>query len=381
MAASSAEKGEPLGGVRQARWWCFTLNNYSPAELVLIRRWVDRVDKFVATYLIFQQEVGENGTPHLQGCVCFNKKMRLTEVRTLLRRAHWEVARNIDASIKYCKKDDSRLEDTTPEEFGVKRTQGERSDLNSLKRDLDNGENYDFLVENHFAHMVKHYKFVQYELFRRAEKRDFKSFVIVLHGAAGWGKTRIAHDFCKQFNLNLYMRSPGNGKNTWFDGYNPGDAIIIDDFKGQIVGTLLLQMLDRYALAVETKGGKVNFNPPVVFITSNGDWRDWYNGNKVDCRALERRIDICVKCFENRPMYFIGEGDGPWAEVACNTGGNFARLGFGQMLEGYNNVLHFLLVNANIHGIGRFEEVQDAVRELHQCGSSPATPVIIPSSP
>lgn len=45
---------------------CFTLNNYTSREFDLIKQTP------VSVYGIIGEEVGENGTPHLQGCMNFS---------------------------------------------------------------------------------------------------------------------------------------------------------------------------------------------------------------------------------------------------------------------------------------------------------------------
>jgi len=57
--------------ISPAKKWVFTLNNYTETHIVSLREKLKN-DKY-----IFQEEVGEEtGTPHLQGWVCFSKKVR-----------------------------------------------------------------------------------------------------------------------------------------------------------------------------------------------------------------------------------------------------------------------------------------------------------------
>jgi len=79
--------------------WCFTLNNYSEAEAGDVEN-IPGVN-----YFLYGREVSSTGTPHLQGVITFRKAHRLSGVRTHLPRAHWEICRNLKASITYCKKD------------------------------------------------------------------------------------------------------------------------------------------------------------------------------------------------------------------------------------------------------------------------------------
>lgn len=53
--------------VNPAKAWCFTLNNYSENERgALVQRFSDLDDKY---YFIVGCEIGESGTPHLQGYI------------------------------------------------------------------------------------------------------------------------------------------------------------------------------------------------------------------------------------------------------------------------------------------------------------------------
>ncbi len=96
------DRSEKIGNSKQssqARWWSFTLNNWTEPEyddlLVMLRDHLYVVGK----------EVGASGTPHLQGHVEFKAKVRLSAVKKMIPRAHWEITRNKDASRVYCQKD------------------------------------------------------------------------------------------------------------------------------------------------------------------------------------------------------------------------------------------------------------------------------------
>lgn len=86
-----------------ARHWCFTLNNWQQAELKEI------VDQCLAKgyRYVIGKEVGESGTPHLQGYVELKKKSRFNTIFNgpWISRIHWEKSRNPQASRAYCKKD------------------------------------------------------------------------------------------------------------------------------------------------------------------------------------------------------------------------------------------------------------------------------------
>lgn len=83
----------------KARNWCFTLNNYTEDDI----KHLQTVEQYV-----FQEETGENGTPHLQGLIMFKNARALTAMKKINGRCHWEICRNKIASIQYCTKDSSR---------------------------------------------------------------------------------------------------------------------------------------------------------------------------------------------------------------------------------------------------------------------------------
>lgn len=109
----------------QSTHWCFTINNYTNAEQDRLRGLGADLAGAGLRYLCYGREVGDGGTPHLQGYVVFSLRVRLRRLRDLIsRRGHYEVSRARGTEgADYCKKDGDF------DEFGVLPTRGRpRSD-------------------------------------------------------------------------------------------------------------------------------------------------------------------------------------------------------------------------------------------------------------
>ena len=137
----------------KAKNWCFTLNNYTPADIDKLSSPLDGVK-----YLIFGREVGAFGTPHLQGTVCFQSRKRLSQVITIIGQAHCTVCSNFLAQcIDYCKKDGDFTEHGTIPEG----RNGERSDLEEFKESVKEGVTDRELRELHSSVCAKYPQFVK----------------------------------------------------------------------------------------------------------------------------------------------------------------------------------------------------------------------------
>ena len=87
--------------ISPAKRWCFTLNNWTEDELSSIS------SKFrvLCSICLIGSEVGDEGTPHLQGYAEFLTKCR-PKAHELSERLHWEKCKgNRDANVRYCSKD------------------------------------------------------------------------------------------------------------------------------------------------------------------------------------------------------------------------------------------------------------------------------------
>jgi len=86
MAAGAKEPAKAPRG----RSWIVTKNNPTEDELTLWRTVVSEGDRFC-----WQIEKGEEGTPHIQGCVHFVEPARFTTLQNRLPGFHLEICRYV----------------------------------------------------------------------------------------------------------------------------------------------------------------------------------------------------------------------------------------------------------------------------------------------
>ncbi len=97
--------------------------------------------------------------------------------------------------------------------------------------------------------------------------------VTVLVGPTGCGKTRYVYD--THSAEQLYRLPVTDG--FWLDGYSQQEAVLFDEFTGNMPMSRFMQLIDRYPVSVPRKGGFLLWGPPRwIYITSNLDPRDWY---------------------------------------------------------------------------------------------------------
>lgn len=84
--------------------WCWTYNNFSKEDIEDVKKWCGiNCKKWV-----FGEEIGEEGTPHLQGYFVMEKGIRITGFKKILVlcKFHFEVVKGTEEeNIDYCTKD------------------------------------------------------------------------------------------------------------------------------------------------------------------------------------------------------------------------------------------------------------------------------------
>lgn len=106
----------------KSRSWVYTINNPDDHDIDMFRP---------GTYGVHQLEMGETGTPHLQGVCHFDQPKTLAAVKKIHNKAHWEVMRgSLKQAVDYCTKEDTRV--TPPVTWGEMPNQGKRTDLHDV---------------------------------------------------------------------------------------------------------------------------------------------------------------------------------------------------------------------------------------------------------
>jgi hypothetical protein len=268
----------------RARHWCFTLNNWTEDEYAQLEHLGTK--DCTIEYLIIGKEVGEEGTPHLQGFCSFRVKQSLRGAKRFLGvRCHLEAARGRPyQAAEYCRKEGEYVE------FGkCPPGSGARTDLVDAVARVKSGATKSDLIEESPALLARYPRFFSELFLSHGKSRDWETQVFVYYGETGIGKTRKAFEESNR----PYMHSGG----CWFDGYDGEEEVIFDDFGGsEFKLTYLLKLLDRYPMKVPVKGGFVNWIPKKIWITSNYSPKEWYaNAKDEHVRALLRRLTKVVR--------------------------------------------------------------------------------------
>lgn len=271
---------------KKSRGWCWTWNNYGAEDVERVRTLL----RDNCVYGIYGRERGERGTAHLQGYIYFNNARSFRGVKNLFQcdRVHLEAARgNPSQNREYCSKDGDF------EEFGTLPRKGARNDLVEIQTMLDSGTAESEVAETHFAKWcIYRRSFQAYRRLRRTRVRTWKSNVVWIYGPTGSGKTyRALGEGARLSQSQAWIAFDNSG--TWFDGYDAHKVVIFDDFRGEAPLAFLLRLLDRYPMTVPVKGDSVNWQPRIIYITSNLSPRECYQHTLEEHLApLYRRIEL-----------------------------------------------------------------------------------------
>jgi len=275
----------------------FTLNNYTAAEVQAIK---DAADAGHFKYIVFQEERGANGTPHLQG---YAQRSGPTELSTwksyLSTRVHIEPARASAAKNReYCTKDADRIPGSLIYEKGEIPVPGERNDLQAVvDAARDTSISMRDIVDIDGVGFLKHFKGIACIRSLYTEPRKEKTKVFWLYGGTGLGKSHLVHTIAP----SAYWKQ----NSGWWCGYEPAlhADVVVDDYRTRFCEfEELLKLFDRYPLTVQTKGGNVPFTAKRIFISTPKSPNDtWSLRNDEDIQQLLRRIDVIVE-FTSSPI-------------------------------------------------------------------------------
>jgi len=277
----------------QGQNWCFTINNPTPAmEQALVT--LAEMDENVK-YLVYGREVGQAGTPHLQGYIELKKKWRGSTLKQAIgMTAHIELRKaKAYQAAQYCKKDGDFVE------FGEVPTAPKSQDVKQRWRMV-----LDKCREGDWEYMAKEepYLWLMQEKKLRSHYKCPGSIEMLdnewIYGPTGTGKSRDA----RTRYPNAYIK---DASSHWWDGYNGEDVVIIEDLDKYHVkqGYYLKIWADHYAFPAQIKGGQMMVRPKKIIVTSNYAPKDiWQDDTTVG--PLLRRFTLVFKAGENLAPVF-----------------------------------------------------------------------------
>jgi len=265
-----------------SRGYSIVINNYTVEQY-------EKLCQESHDYMVIAKEVGEGteatpeGTPHLQAYIYKKSKISFAGLKKRNPTAHIEPALgNAQHNHDYCKKGEQpkkeweALKTKGPlygknadfKEFGTLPEQGKRTDLEEIATAIMKGETtVEKVLETQptIYHNYGRTLNALEDLKQRKLYRKETTTCIWYHGPTGTGKSHTAF-------LNFTPETHYVYKNSdkgWWDGYKQQETVIINEFRGSIPYSFLLELIDKYPVDVPRRGREpMPFLSKKIIITS-----------------------------------------------------------------------------------------------------------------
>ncbi len=262
---------------KKYKHWCFTINN--PEHEIVYK-------PLSMQYLVVGLEEAGTGTEHLQCYVCFNTKLRRTQVSKIFSRAHLEPMNGTpkQASV-YCKKDGVYTE------YGILPKSPKQGARLNLQKKWDQA----FLnaKQGNFDAIPKYMLIRFYAAFKRiaqdnpvipADLEHKDNYWIV--APTGFGKSTYAREKWP----NFYDKGP----NKWWVGYKDQETVLCDDFgpdQCKFLHWYMKRWADNFAFPMETKGGGHMIRPKHIIVTTQYSIEECFEDQLV-ADAIRNRFNV-----------------------------------------------------------------------------------------
>lgn len=247
----------------KARAFVFTVNNWTEEDIMGVQLLAEH-----AQYLVYGKEVGKCGTPHLQGYVYFKNARTWNIIQKHIPRCYKAKAFTLEEGIAYCKKEGDF------HEFGVEPKAGRRTDLDAVKEEIVSGKRVDDIVlENPsiFHQYGRTLSKIEDVTMRKRFRTEMTEGIWYI-GETGAGKS---HKAFEGFTPETHYVYPYDG--DWCDGYAQQETLILNEFRGQIAYSRLLELVDKWPASLRRRGREpMPFTSKRVIVTSKMHPRDVY---------------------------------------------------------------------------------------------------------
>ena len=311
---------------KQARDWCFTVNNPVQSEQEFLE-YLKTVSDL--RYAVFQRErAPETGTEHYQGYFEFTQPKWFTTIKKYLSKANIGVDAHIEQrrakrtqARLYCMDEETRISPTYYE-YGEFIEDGERTDLTDIMRDIENDVSFYDLSKKHgnrFIRVMKWAKEYRQAYLENKYKRLFRKMqVYYIYGSAGCGKT--SYVFNKHGYDDVYRTT--NYEFGWIDDYNGEKVLFLDEFRSSFKISEILDYLDGQPIRIRGR----HFNRvacyDTVYIVSNISLKEQYTNiqqNEPETWAAFLRRITAVYNFDISKETPVNKHTGKLQEKAAIT--------------------------------------------------------------
>lgn len=235
----------------RSRAFCFTFNNYTDSDLTqLIETFNESTEKY-----IFQEEMGKEGTPHLQGVVKFKNQRSFDALKKINTKIHWEICKNWIASVKYCSKQDSK-------------------NGKLWSKGIDKPATAEIIDDLADRHLYDWQKCVLEEIIPFEQStRDIRTINWIVDPIGACGKTCLAKHMCMTNELCIYITGKSADVKFAISGMKVKPEICLFDFTRSNEQYVSYQAIEEVKngifFSTKYESRQVIFNPPTVIIFSN----------------------------------------------------------------------------------------------------------------
>lgn len=274
----------------KSRDYVFTTNNYTDEHEAQLR-------ELKCQYIVYGREVGEQGTPHLQGYVRFQHQKTMKAAHKGMPPSHLEIKKGTPAqAIAYCKKDGDVYERGEPPKTPKDGGQMEKDRWKEINKRAREGDE-EWLQENEprvyhtgLATFRSHKK-PRTDVMTYADSDTPHEWWV---GPTGTGKSK-----------KLWEDHPGfypKEQNKWWCNYNGQEVVAIEEASPKTMEHLASRLkvwADRYPFPGEIKGGRIEgMRPAKLLVLSNYTIEECFP-NPEDSEPLKRRFKVIR--FGDRP--------------------------------------------------------------------------------